>query len=194
MVQLVPNSLAPPDCDDLVTAAVADPAIWVRMRKSSLFLIRNWFPLLTAAGREQELDEVYSDARARALTRRSTFQPSASIENWLRGIIRNILLERVKAIKRASLVSGNIVELSPDPHPSPWELLERAEAVASVMAALEQLPVWAREVIQLHREGLDGIQIAERLHLSHGTARQRLSRARLALAELLNGHRAEDAS
>jgi RNA polymerase sigma-70 factor (ECF subfamily) len=68
--------------------------------------------------------------------------------------------------------------------PTPETHHERARAIALLEAAMQSLPVAAREVLLLVGvEGMEQEEVAKVLGLSYDTLRQRLSRARAQLAE-----------
>jgi RNA polymerase sigma factor (sigma-70 family) len=77
-------------------------------------------------------------------------------------------------------------DICPTSAPGPEVATSQARLVAAVEEALARLPAAHREVLLLVAvEGLEQSQVAEVLGISYAALRQRLTRARAALAELL---------
>jgi RNA polymerase sigma-70 factor (ECF subfamily) len=105
-------------------------------------------------------------------------------------------LERKRSGRREHEVSltvenddGERVEMEvadTDPDSSPANQLTRAERIAEVRRAIEDLPPAEREIIQLKDiQGLSYAQIARLLSIEEGTVGSRLSRARKNLEKIL---------
>ena len=73
-----------------------------------------------------------------------------------------------------------------DPGKSPEEILEAAEDREALAKAMNQLPVEYRQILTMRAiNDMSYTEIAEALQLREGTVKSRLSRARLALRNLL---------
>lgn len=79
------------------------------------------------------------------------------------------------------------LEELPDPTPLPEEQLAREQQRRRLLAAIRRLPLPLREVAALRLEGLSDAEIASVVGISAGNVAVRLTRARHALRELLEG-------
>ena len=166
------------------------------------------------AGDTAAFDEIYDDYRARVfafLLRMSRSRPVAEDllnETWLRLVRHAPLLRPDTRIgpwlftvarnlywshRRASLVEETFApELlglwpSTPPWPTPFDLAEAGELERRIEVALAMLQPQHREVLLLViNEGLTPGEAAVMCGISPEALRQRLSRARAALAERLN--------
>jgi RNA polymerase sigma-70 factor (ECF subfamily) len=136
---------------------------------------------------DPEAEDVVQDACVRALR----FFPSLRDDDaraWLFAIVRNTWYSRVSRrtdVTGATPLDGDRDE-RPDAALDPEALVQQHQTVASVHAALDQLPVEFREVIVLREiEGLSYKEIATVVRVPIGTVMSRLARARERLLTLL---------
>lgn len=126
----------------------------------------------------------------------SQYQFDAAFTTWLYRLTQNVCLDHLRREKRRRHGSLTLTaeqtpdegeELSvPDPAPLPEEQLLFREQQKTIQAAMAQLPVEQREVLQLRVvQGLAYEQIAEIMALPVGTVKSRLSRARMQLKQQL---------
>lgn len=95
----------------------------------------------------------------------------------------------------AELVTEFNEELHPVPSPDPEMIAMQASDRAKLKAALEFLPIRAREVIVLRElEGCSYKEISDVTGIPMGTVMSTLSRAREKLAQILGGNAAKEAS
>jgi RNA polymerase sigma-70 factor (ECF subfamily) len=88
-----------------------------------------------------------------------------------------------------------LAELLADSMQSPSKYLQHAEAVLNVNKGLSELSEGDRQVLEwVHFDGLTRGEIAERLGISEGAARQRYSRALLRISEIVKRYDSEDSA
>jgi RNA polymerase sigma factor (sigma-70 family) len=113
---------------------------------------------------------------------------------WLRQITRNrahhALRSQVRRQQRVTTgETDGLLAAAADPHPDAMERLVAEEERAVVAAAIDALPNTTREVVILYyREGESVRHVAELLEISEAAVKQRLSRARQHLREILVTH------
>jgi RNA polymerase sigma-70 factor, ECF subfamily len=120
-------------------------------------------------------DDLVQDTAERALTRRTTFDPSSNLRAWLLAILRHLYIDQSRVHR----------EIAVDDEHAPWCNLEapRGEfdglVLRDVQRALYRLPVEQREVLLLVCvEELTYQEASSALGVPIGTVMSRLSRAR----------------
>lgn len=133
-------------------------------------------------GNHAEAQDVVQETFARALARHRQFLDVASPESWLRTVALNLARSRWRRRKLFdTLVRAGRVERTPESVPG-----ISADRVALV-AALQRLPHATREALVLHHlADLPVAEVAKLTRTAVGTVKSRLSRGRVALAELLD--------
>ncbi|TXL71863.1 sigma-70 family RNA polymerase sigma factor [Vineibacter terrae] len=150
---------------------------------------------------DSEAQDVAQEAFLRAWRYFETFH-GQDARPWLLTIVRNTFmsLRRARGAPMAGLEDADVAldealagtEALAAPPVTPEKALLAADAKRSVMAALDALPVAAREVLVLRElEELSYKHIATILDVPIGTVMSRLARARAALAAEIR-RRAED--
>jgi RNA polymerase sigma-70 factor (ECF subfamily) len=138
------------------------------------------------AGDVSTADDLVQDCMERAWKNRSTLKDDTAIFAWLRAILNNVNIDRVRLRRR---------------RPDEAESLDAvAETLASVTAgdsatpsrdvvrAMNQLTIEHRQMLLLVGvEGLSYREVADELGLPVGTVMSRLARARERLRALLGG-------
>ncbi len=124
------------------------------------------------------------------------FKGESAFYTWLYSICRNCCYDFIKAQTRnrrhnislyeyESDDDGSILEI-PDNQNRPDELYEQRHTREIIMSAIEALPDHHREIIVLRDlNGLSYEEIAAVMHVTVGTVKSRLNRARMRLQELL---------
>jgi RNA polymerase sigma-70 factor, ECF subfamily len=148
-----------------------------------------------------EAEDVVQEAYLRAFRAFPAFRGDA-FKAWLLAIVRNTSLTALQARKRAeSLIrpSGEFdaredfeMREHASDDPSPEALVIAEDDRKHLMAALEQLPLNYRDILNLREmEGLSYDEIAEIVGIPIGTVMSRLSRGRAELRKAL-AHLADD--
>lgn len=110
--------------------------------------------------------------------------PSEPVIDDLRAYAFSALRNRLRD-RRSSLPDAEIDESVPDPVAG--STLPARLACADTLAALDKLPADQADLIRMRAiEGLSYAQIAARTGLAEGTVTSRLSRARVALRDILD--------
>jgi len=140
------------------------------------------------------------EAFLRAYRGLRAFRGEASFRTWLTGIAINVCRNRLTSV--ATRMDRRSVGLSsedpatgeprtldpPDPHPDPERAARGAELGRAIQAALATLAPEFREALLLREmQGMEYEEMAETLACPVGTVKSRLSRARSALREALEG-------
>lgn len=128
-------------------------------------------------GGRSEAEEAVQEAFIRLIPRWDKIRRYDDPEAWVRRVAVNIISNRRRKARNGLRA---LVQLGP-PQDVPPTSLDRIDIERAVAA----LPVKHREVLVLHHLGLEVASIAAQLDLPVGTVKSRLSRARAALAPLL---------
>jgi RNA polymerase sigma-70 factor (ECF subfamily) len=131
-------------------------------------------------GDSADVDDAVQQAFVQAFAAIGTFSGTASFSTWLTRIALNEALMRARRARRAIRVER--LEPPPGVADDPEREAAAREAMARVVAAVDQLAAAHREVLALrHESGLSLAEIAARLGVSEGAVKVRLHRARAAL-------------
>jgi len=160
---------------------------------------------LRMCGNQDDAFDLAQEAFFRAWRGLSGFQFESAFSTWLFRLTANVCLDWIRAKKRRPTVSLTTVDDEdeeaqlelPDPAKGPEALLLAAEDRAAVARAMNQLPVEYRQILTMRAiNDLSYTEIAEILQIKEGTVKSRLSRARLALRNILlqNGNNLESDS
>ena len=132
-----------------------------------------------------ELADMEQEAFIRALISLPSLKEQSHFRPWVAAIARNLALERQRRAARESQRLRELVIYAEEIAPEEIAPEEIAEA-ALLEYALAQLPEAMAQPIRLfYFEALDTKTIARRLGLSETAARQRLSRGRAKLKEII---------
>ena len=141
-------------------------------------------------------DDIVQEAFVRAFNSLDSFRSDSGFYTWLYRIALNSrryytknryrvisLDETHETCQHTGRSSWN------DPVEGPLACLERKEECGAVNFAMQRLDTHHREILRLREfEGFDYRKIAETLHLTMGTVRSRISRARAQLRKELLGY------
>jgi len=159
-----------------------DPADYVDdLYRFALALIRD--PDLAA--------DLVQDTYVRAMERRNQFHVGAAPGPWLRRILHNLAVDRVRRSSREIAVESVEEKWQDDDYTvDPAVVVERAQTREELEDALVRLPFHYRTAVVLHDvEQWKVREIAELQDLSVAAAKQRLRRGRMMLvAALAEGH------
>ena len=134
----------------------------------------------------RDAQDAAQDAFLKAYKALKDFQPDASLYTWIYRIAVTTCLDYRRKSRRELLRQEPLSEDLPSNKPNPEQHHESEEIAASIQLALQKLPAKLRAAIVLREmEGLSYEEIAEVLHISLGSVRSRISRAREELRRLL---------
>jgi RNA polymerase sigma-70 factor (ECF subfamily) len=135
------------------------------------------------AGNAADADDLVQECIERALVRHETLREPESLGRWLRTILHNLYVTKLRRRGGASLPIEDFAEdlaLSVPP--------EDQGQIRDLVRALGSLSVEHRQVLLLvSLEGLSYREVAEVLDIPIGTVMSRLARARERLRSLLDG-------
>jgi len=145
--------------------------------------------LISIGGSRTEAEEVAQDAYVTLLKQWRKIRDYDDPESWVRVVAVRMLISRRRRARVATLGLRRLAGRAQQHEPEQPELTTAAIAVS---AALRTLPVSQRAVVILHHVmDLPVEQVAKELEVPVGTVKSRLSRARAALAPLLNEYRGD---
>ena len=145
---------------------------------------------LVAAGRlhcrtSDDADDAVQDALLTATEALDTFRGDGSLEGWLVRLVASACARRRRGRKNDPRLHDSEHVLG-DESESPEDAADRHAVGALLEAALLELSADDRHVLLLSEvEGMTAPEVAERLGISAGAVRTRLSRLRIRLREAL---------
>lgn len=145
---------------------------------------RHLAPMLAVARRmlrdDAEAEDVAQEAFLRLWRAGDTLElGSVGIRPWLRRVVSNLCIDRVRAGKRVTVVDEVPEEIEPPPQLTD---LESRETSVRVDSALKNLPERQRLALTLfHYEGLSQVEIGEAMGISDEAVESLLARARRSL-------------
>lgn len=143
--------------------------------------------LLRLSGRRDTAEDLAQETWIKLAKAAPGLREDTTLAPFLFTIARNAFMShrRWAMLDLSRIVTFGLEAMSAaTSEPTPETHHERARAIALLEAALQSLPVAAREVLLLVGvEGMEQEEVAKVLGLSYDTLRQRLSRARAQLAE-----------
>ncbi len=133
---------------------------------------------LFLCGNAADAEDITSETFARALTSRAPLV-SATVKGYLLTIARNLHLEGVRRRKRFGSMPGDVPDRSSDAA----EAAGQKEELDAVRAFLQTFPETDRSALLLRADGLGYDEITQMLNISHASAKVKVHRLRLKLAE-----------
>lgn len=130
-----------------------------------------------------EAEDAMHDAFLKAFTKLHDFTGNVSFGAWLKRIVINTCLDKVKK-QKPELFNGDeqIIDDTEDSD----DTLELAMKAERVRSAINALPTGYRNVISLHLiEGFDHEEIAQIMNISNSTSRSQYTRAKQVLRKNL---------
>ena len=143
--------------------------------------------LFRLSGRREPAEDLAQDTWMKLAKAAPTLHEHTTLAPFLFTIARNAFMShrRWAILDLSRIVTFGMETMSvPTVEPSPEANEERARGIALLETALQKVPITSREVLLLVGvEGMDQEDVARVLGISYDALRQRLSRARLQLAE-----------
>jgi RNA polymerase sigma factor (sigma-70 family) len=142
-----------------------------------------------------DVEDCTHEALRRAIEGRHRLRAGEPLRPWVIGIARHVALDALRARrKNRRFVTPGIdddsepLERVPDSSPGADLLLERADRIRRIRAAMQQLPSEQRRALELfHLEGLGYREIAEQMGVPMGTVGTWVTRGRRIVAAALEG-------
>lgn len=131
-------------------------------------------------GNSAEADDVVQECFVRAYQKMALFAGRSTLSSWLYRICINVGLEYLRRRKggREDLPESSPGAAQPDQH--------TVVLKSKLDAAIQKLPEGCKTVFILHDiEGFNHKEIAQQLHISEGTSKSQLFKARAMLRRLL---------
>ena len=148
------------------------------------------FNFLARLSRRREVaEDLLEETWLRLVARAAQLRPDTQLGPWLFTVARNLYVSYRRSRMLEDSHAVGLIGLWPSgsPHPSPFEVAAASETGRRIEAALGGLPVAHREALLLVAiEGLRPAEAADICGISPEAMRQRLSRARLAMARSLD--------
>ncbi|MEQ1653696.1 MAG: RNA polymerase sigma factor [Hyphomicrobium sp.] len=140
---------------------------------------------LALAGRKDLAEDLLHSALERALRNWSAFQNGRRLDSWMFKIMQNQWVDMRRAEARTMTQPFEDLDFEGE---DGRETLERRDEMRAARAAFANLAEEHRTVLALIVfEGLSYSEVAETLSIPLGTVMSRLSRARSAMAALMQG-------
>ena len=150
---------------------------------------RLYTAMISVVGSTDEAEDVVQEAFIQAYLKLDTFQQNSRFFTWLYRIAFNFALARRRRHRGHLSLDESRENSGSEPKSkveAPDSRMSRSEDVDAVHQALASLSEDHRSILVLREmEDLAYEEIAEVLHISIGTVRSRLNRARLALKQQL---------
>ena len=119
---------------------------------------------------------------------RHTYQPARPFGPWMRSIVRNAVIDNLRARGRRVEREVGVEAIDSLPDPSGPSLPEDTQLSPELSGALAELPVKQREAVELiHLQGLSVAEAALRAGVSPGALKVRAHRGYRALRSRLQG-------
>lgn len=133
-------------------------------------------------------DDLVQSACERALTRLDQFKPGTRLDSWMFQIMKNLWVDQKRSPRSFREVNADPADLEPLIASDAERELESRLSLAAVRRVVATLPPEQRSVVALVCvEGLSYREAAAVLDIPIGTVMSRLSRARMAVGQVLGG-------
>jgi len=141
----------------------------------------------------EEAQDVLHDGLIKVFSKLKSFENKGSFEGWVRRIIVNVAIDRVRSRKdfyineEQEFLLDNIVDESDDV--AELEKIKKMKA-ETIIELMQKLSPSYRAVLNLFAvENMQHKEIAETLNISIGTSKSNLAKAKVKLKELLEQYR-----
>lgn len=142
------------------------------------------------AGNDHDAADLLQDTMVRALERSATFDGRAALTTWLRRIMHNVWVDRVRAQRESPTDEvADLVEAQwrdDDYTVDAASVVARAEARDDLLDALAHMPAMYRTAVVLHdAQGMTSAEVADVMQVAVPAAKQRIRRGRMILVSQL---------
>jgi RNA polymerase sigma-70 factor (ECF subfamily) len=133
-------------------------------------------------------DDLVQSACERALTRLDQFEPGTRLDSWMFRIMKNLWIDQKRSPQSYREINTEPADLEPLAVGDAERELESSLSLAAVRRVVATLPPEQRSALALICvEGLSYREAAAVLDIPIGTVMSRLSRARMAVGQVLDG-------
>lgn len=147
-------------------------------RLYQLFAPRMYGVCLRYSKDATEAEDNLQDGFIKIFEKIGTFRHEGSFEGWMRRIMVNVSLEKY----RRQNVLQTVDDLTPFEMPDMNDEIISGISANDLLALISDLPPRYRMVFNLYvLEGMNHKEIAEEMHISEGTSKSNLARARIIL-------------
>ncbi len=157
----------------------------------TLYERRVYAAALRSSASPEDAADITQEVFLRAWKSLDTFRGNSGFATWLFRITANMCVDFARRRQsqpqtQALTVEDDFERPIPDNNPTPEEHLDNMELGRELAAALNEVSEDHRRIVLLRDvSGLSYTEIADALEISEGTVKSRLSRARLALRDIL---------
>lgn len=130
-----------------------------------------------------DAEDVLQQAFVTVFTKLDQFRMQSTLGAWIKRIVINACIDHLRIKNYVDEWDSNIEV----PEPQTQVEAEQPYCIEQIKKAMEHLPMGFRVVLNLYLfEGLDHIEIASYLGISHSTSKTQYHRAKKRLVTLLN--------
>ncbi len=155
--------------------------------KAQAFLYKQFSPKLYGislryASNRTDAEDILQDSFIRIFEKIKTYQFKGSFEGWLRRIVINIALQKIKKQQFNEEINERVLTIE-----TPNDFNDTHVPIEILLQMIQELPNRYRMVFNLYvLDGYKHYEIAELLNITEGTSKSNLARARRILQEKLN--------
>ena len=156
-----------------------DEGAWAALQDD--FFRRIYFYVKRYVGNHQTAEDLTQDVFLGAVRGIAGFDTSYTLDQFLFGIARNVLLEHFRSARRQGELFDIMKTTAADvsPQPTPVTMMAKQRELRLLMQALRQIPIEHQITLELYYwEHMQAREIAAVFAVPEGTIRTRLRRAR----------------
>ncbi|HEY2911323.1 MAG TPA: sigma-70 family RNA polymerase sigma factor [Gemmataceae bacterium] len=167
---------------DPIRTALQDPTTEPELRNQALAYFSQRLPGRPIHSLQEEANDAVQETVRRALSRNAFNPELGSVGGWLHGIMAKVCLEQVRKLAKRPK--------QPASDPAAWENLAARTSPDRDPTELPEYLGWLspenRQLVEWHLEELTHLEIGQKLGISPGASRVRLSRAVMELKRIVN--------
>jgi RNA polymerase sigma factor (sigma-70 family) len=136
----------------------------------------------------EEAEDMLQEGFIRIFKALPDWQPTGSIEGWMKRIVLNVVLEHHRKPAQKQSYEDLTEWNSPDVAPEQLNLIAGEE----LLKMIQELPLGYRTVFNMYAvEGYNHAEIADMLQISEGTSKSQYARARQQLQQMCHAYMKE---